>query len=131
MRSRQRSGTASGGARRSAGLRLLDAENPGMPVSGRLILLSGLGSVLGPLIGMGLMARFGIDGVFYLMSAAALLVGLGVSQRDNQAGGREFQIAYVKSDELGTPKPPGTRIPSNCRRRLSSLPSSRLSASIQ
>jgi MFS family permease len=45
-------------------------------VSGRLILLSGLGSVLGPLIGMGLMGRFGVDGLFYLTSAAALLLAL-------------------------------------------------------
>jgi MFS family permease len=43
-------------------------------VSSRLILLSGLGSVLGPLIGMSLMRRFDIDGVFYLMAATALLL---------------------------------------------------------
>ena len=45
-------------------------------VSGRLILLSGIGSVLGPLIGASLMARFGIDGVFYFMAAAVLLLAL-------------------------------------------------------
>ncbi len=45
-------------------------------VSGRLILVSGLGSVLGPLIGAILMARFGIDGVFYFMAAAALLLAI-------------------------------------------------------
>ena len=45
-------------------------------VSGRLILVSGLGSVLGPLIGASLMARFEIDGVFYFMAAAALLLAL-------------------------------------------------------
>ena len=43
-------------------------------VSGQLILASGLGSVIGPLIGTSLMARFSIDGVFYLMAAAALLL---------------------------------------------------------
>ena len=43
-------------------------------VSGRLILLSGLGSVVGPLIGAILMARFEIDGVFYFMAAAALFL---------------------------------------------------------
>jgi MFS family permease len=43
-------------------------------VSSRLILVSGLGSVIGPLIGTGLMERFGIDGVFYLMATAALLM---------------------------------------------------------
>src|SRR5438067_906649 len=45
-------------------------------VSSRLILLSGLGSVAGPLIGMSLMARFDINGVFYLIAAAALLLAL-------------------------------------------------------
>jgi MFS family permease len=45
-------------------------------VSGRLILVSGIGSVLGPLVGAMLMARFGIDGVFYFMAAAALLLAL-------------------------------------------------------
>jgi MFS family permease len=43
-------------------------------VSGRLILVSGLGSVVGPLIGTVLMARFNIDGVFYFMAAAAFLL---------------------------------------------------------
>jgi MFS family permease len=50
-------------------------------VSGWLILVSGVGSVLGPLIGASLMAHFEIDGVFYFMVAAALLLtsaaGLG------------------------------------------------------
>lgn len=45
-------------------------------VSSRLILLSGFGSVLGPLIGMNLMKRFEIDGVLYLMAAAALLLSV-------------------------------------------------------
>jgi hypothetical protein len=43
-------------------------------VSGRLILLSGLGSVAGPLVGASLMAHFTIDGVFYFMAAAALFL---------------------------------------------------------
>ena len=43
-------------------------------VSGRLILVSGIGSVLGPLIGASLMARFEIDGVFYFMAAAVLVL---------------------------------------------------------
>ena len=37
-------------------------------------LVSGLGSVVGPLIGAILMAHFEIDGVFYFMSAAALIL---------------------------------------------------------
>ena len=45
-------------------------------VSGRLILVSGFGSVLGPLIGASLMAHFAIDGVFYFMAAAVLLLAL-------------------------------------------------------
>jgi MFS family permease len=45
-------------------------------VSARLILVSGLGSVLGPLIGTRLMASFDIDGVFYFMAVAALALAL-------------------------------------------------------
>ncbi len=45
-------------------------------VSGRLILASGLGSILGPLIGASLMAHFEIDGVFYFMAASVLLLVL-------------------------------------------------------
>ena len=45
-------------------------------VSGQLILVSGLGSVLGPLIGASLMAHLEIDGVFYFMAAAVLLLAL-------------------------------------------------------
>ena len=43
-------------------------------VSGRLILVSGVGSVLGPLIGASLMSRFEINGVFYFMAAAVLVL---------------------------------------------------------
>ena len=43
-------------------------------VSARLILLSGVGAVLGPVIGASLMAHFQIDGVFYFMAAAALVL---------------------------------------------------------
>jgi MFS family permease len=43
-------------------------------VSSRLILVSGVGSVLGPLIGATLMAHFEIDGVFYFMAAAVLML---------------------------------------------------------
>ena len=48
-------------------------------VSGRLILVSGVGSVLGPLIGASLMARLEIDGVFYFMAAAVTLLVLVAS----------------------------------------------------
>lgn len=45
-----------------------------MAVSSRLILASGCGSALGPLVGMSLLRRFDIDGVFYMIAAAALLL---------------------------------------------------------
>jgi MFS family permease len=45
-------------------------------VSGWLILVSGVGSVLGPLIGASLMTHFKIDGVFYFMVAAAILLSI-------------------------------------------------------
>ena len=45
-------------------------------LSSQLILVSGLGSVIGPLIGANLMGRFSIDGVFYVIAAAALLIGV-------------------------------------------------------
>jgi MFS family permease len=45
-------------------------------VSSRLILVSGFGSVLGPLIGASLMGRFGIDGVFYFMAVVAVLLAV-------------------------------------------------------
>ena len=48
-------------------------------VSGRLILVSGLASVLGPLIGASIMARSGINGLFYFMAAAALLLALAAA----------------------------------------------------
>jgi MFS family permease len=45
-------------------------------VSGWLILVSGVGSVLGPLIGASLKPHFEIDGVFFFMAAAALLLAI-------------------------------------------------------
>jgi MFS family permease len=50
-------------------------------VSGRLILLSGVGSVLGPFVGTNLMGRFDIDGVLYLMGAAAALLAVIAAAR--------------------------------------------------
>lgn len=45
-----------------------------MAVSSQLILISGVGSVLGPLIGARVMAQFDVDGVFYFMALAALVL---------------------------------------------------------
>lgn len=45
-------------------------------VSGRLILLFGVGSILGPLLGTGFVTSFGIDGVFYLFATVTLPLGL-------------------------------------------------------
>jgi MFS family permease len=51
-------------------------------LSGALILISGIGSVAGPLVGTPLMATFDIDGVLYLMAAAALLLAfLAIARR--------------------------------------------------
>lgn len=52
-------------------------------VSGGLVLLSGLGSIAGPLIGASLKASFSIDGVLYFMAAATLLLAF-------LAAGRSF-----------------------------------------
>jgi MFS family permease len=60
-----------------------------LAVSSRLILVSGIGSVLGPLIGASLMARFDIAGVFYFMAAAALILAL-------LAAGRSITFAAPK-----------------------------------
>ncbi|MCU4178121.1 MFS transporter [Bosea sp. BH3] len=55
-------------------------------VSGRLILVSGFGSALGPLVGAGIMARFDIDGLLYFMAAIALTLagfaGLRIRMRE-------------------------------------------------
>jgi MFS family permease len=45
-------------------------------VSGRLILLFGLGSIAGPLLGTSFVVGFGINGVLYMIATAALLLAL-------------------------------------------------------
>jgi uncharacterized membrane protein YfcA len=45
-------------------------------VSARLILVSGLGSVLGSVIGTRVMTSFDINGVFYFMAVVALALAL-------------------------------------------------------
>ncbi|MBO9353576.1 MFS transporter [Bordetella petrii] len=45
-------------------------------VSGQLILTTGVGSILGPLIGTVVMSRFGIDGLLYFLAAASVTLSL-------------------------------------------------------
>jgi MFS family permease len=80
-------------------------------LSSQLILVSGLGSVIGPLIGANLMGRFSIDGVFYFMGAAALLLavlaaGRSLTRASPQHRERPFEIlapqaALLAHDPLG------------------------------
>ena len=80
-------------------------------VSGQLILVSGLGSVLGPLIGTNLMARFDIDGVLYFMAATAFLLALLAAGRSLTTRApphleRPFQILTPQAAALAH-DPPG------------------------
>jgi MFS family permease len=52
-----------------------------VPVSGRLILLFGVGSIFGPLLGTTFVASFGINGVLYLISGAAPLLAFIAAAR--------------------------------------------------
>ena len=90
-------------------------------VSGQLILVSGLGSVIGPLIGTSFMARFGIDGVFYFMAAAALLLaflaaGRSLTTPSPEHRERPFEIlapqaAPLAHDPLGSSDEPPSPVP--------------------
>lgn len=85
-------------------------------VSGGLVLLSGVGSVAGPLIGTSVMARFGIDGLFYFMAAATLaLAFLAAGRRSVRSApphlARPFEIlapqaAGLAHDPFGSAAPP-------------------------
>jgi MFS family permease len=74
-------------------------------VSGALILLSGVGSVVGPLIGTQLMVGFEIDGVLYLMAGAAMLlavlaVGRSLSRPRAAPRTRTFEILTPQAAPL-------------------------------
>jgi MFS family permease len=87
-------------------------------VSGALILLSGLGSVAGPLIGTQLMVAFDINGVLYLMAGAALLlavlaVGRSLQRAPPAHRARTFEVltpqaAPLAHDAVGHEETPGT-----------------------
>jgi MFS family permease len=73
-------------------------------VSSWLILASGFGSALGPLIGMTLMRRFDIDGVFYLIAAAALLLAvLAASRKLTSAAPPHFKRTFNILTPQATP----------------------------
>ena len=69
-------------------------------VSGRLILVSGLGSVIGPLIGTSVMARY-IDGLLYFMAAAALVaIARRLARAPPTHQGRTFEILTPQAAPL-------------------------------
>ncbi len=70
-------------------------------VSGALILASGCGSVLGPLVGVQTMDRLGIDGVLYFIGATALLLVLLVAAR---RGMRQSEDHQERTFEILTPQ---------------------------
>jgi MFS family permease len=73
-------------------------------VSGRLILASGTGSILGPLVGMTVMRRFDIDGVFYLIAAAALVLAiLAAGRRLTAAAPPHFKRTFNILTPQATP----------------------------
>jgi MFS family permease len=74
-------------------------------VSSVLILLSGFGSVVGPLVGMVLMKRYDINGLFYLMAAVALLLTLVAAIRSMTSASpahleRTFDIRHRRRHRL-------------------------------
>jgi MFS family permease len=98
-------------------------------VTGRLILVSGCASVVGPLIGTILMQRYGIDGVLYLLAAAALLLAAFAAAGSLMSPSplhreRPFEIlapqaSALAHDPLGSPE---ERAPSESRPRSPEAP---------
>ena len=93
-------------------------------VSGRLILVSGIGSALGPILGAQVMARLDIDGLFFFMAAATTALAVVATARARirpapvQKSERPFDIidplaAPISqepeaTDPDGTPRPMAT-----------------------
>jgi MFS family permease len=74
-------------------------------LSGRLILLFGLGSILGPLLGTAFVVSFGINGVLYLIAAVALLLALVAAARSLISEPaphvqRTFKILFLRPAKL-------------------------------
>lgn len=87
-------------------------------VSGQLILVSGIGSIVGPLVGTNIMAFAGIDGLFYFMAASAAILAVVAGSKSVSAAAplhlrRPFQIlapqavpvAHDPVDANGNPIP--------------------------
>ena len=74
-------------------------------VSGRLILVSGIGSVIGPLLGTWVMAAFGINGVLYFLAVAAAVLALLAWSRSTRVAPppheeRSFDIVTPQASPL-------------------------------
>lgn len=73
-------------------------------VSGRLILVSGFGSALGPIVGTGVMARLDIDGLLYFMAAAtALLAAVVILRIRAKAPPEHVERPFEIIDPLAAP----------------------------
>jgi MFS family permease len=75
-------------------------------VSGRLILMSGLGSVAGPLIGTRIMTSFAIDGLLYFMAVTALVLTVITLARSRRVAPplhqeRPFDVLTPQASPLG------------------------------
>jgi MFS family permease len=74
-------------------------------VSGRLILVSGIGSVIGPLLGTWIMAGFGINGVLYFMAVTAAVLAMLAWSRSTRVAAppheeRSFDIVTPQASPL-------------------------------
>jgi len=74
-------------------------------VSGRLILVSGIGSVIGPLLGTWIMAGFGINGVLYFMAVTAAVLAMLAWSRSTRVAAppheeRSFDILTPQASPL-------------------------------
>jgi MFS family permease len=93
-------------------------------VTGRLILVSGCASVVGPVIGTILMRAYGIDGVLYLLAVAAVLlasfaaagsmISTSPAHRERSFEILAPQASVLAHDPLGSPDECG---PSDSRPR--------------